>query len=39
MAEVQPFTYIEVHLFPEEQIGLHEQDLWELIYIRPLLSG
>ena len=34
MAEVQPFKYIEVHLFPEEQIGLHEQDLWELIYIR-----
>ena len=34
MEDNKPFKYIEVHLFPEEQIGLHENDLWELIYVR-----
>ena len=34
MEDKKPFKYIEVHLFPEEQIGLHENDLWELIYVR-----
>lgn len=34
MEDNKPLKFIEVHLFPEEQIGLHENDLWELIYVR-----
>ncbi len=34
MTTEEPFKYIEVHLYPNEMIGLHEQDTWELVYIR-----
>jgi len=30
----EPFKYATIHLLPHEQIGLHEQDDWELNYIR-----
>lgn len=32
--KVNTFRYEVVHLFPHEQVGLHEQDSWELTYIR-----
>lgn len=28
------YKFIEVHLQPGEQIGIHEQEMWELIYVR-----
>ena len=32
-SERRSFTFENVHLAPDEQIGLHQQSTWELSYV------